>query len=133
MNTLLEPVPIFAPQVSLSPLRAAGLPLMNTLLEPSATLTMGECFSHTAVLSMANAAGRPLMNTLGEPDSICPAAELKAAPILSPRLAMALPARPTARPSKIPPSPQVATVNDTYATAAMPTIAPSTKPVMALV
>ena len=109
MNTLLEPLAIREPQVSLSPLRAAGFPLMKTLVEPSATRTVGECFSHLAVLAVASAALRPLMNTSGEQPgrSIWPLGELDNEPRNSPAWGNRPATMPT---SNNPPKPRVQTL-----------------------
>ncbi|MNQ92128.1 hypothetical protein D3C85_1075420 [compost metagenome] len=135
MNTLFEPLEIFAPQVSLSPLREAATLLMKTLEEPSATMTGAGCLSQIPMLNFAWAALRLLMNTSVEQPSslIPPAGELIADPMLSPIMGTKLAASPTAIPSRMPPSPAVQIVNAAAVAIARPITAPARNPPSALV
>ncbi|MNT03784.1 hypothetical protein D3C72_1383350 [compost metagenome] len=134
MMTLSEPPEMVAPQVSLSPLRAAATLLMKTLVEPSAICTGPGCLSQAPMLFSTRAALRLLMNTLGEAVVIVPEGDENILPIASPAAVSKLPPMPAARPaSKATPNPQVKVAIATVATSAIPRAAPIRKPPSALV
>src|SRR5215470_862622 len=68
MNTLLPPPMTMPPQPDLSPVVTAGLPLMKTFFDPPATA------SPLSVASPLRAAGKPPMETLPLPCVITPGA-----------------------------------------------------------
>ncbi len=136
MNTLAEPSATAAPQVILSPLRAAGLLLMKTPPDPCAMSGTGLCLLHATVLAMANAASLPLTKTLVEPVRIVPVVDVnhRLLPIASPNPRIALAPTPAARPaSSATPNPQVNVAKATAAISATPSTAPIRNPVSALV
>ncbi|MNP13608.1 hypothetical protein D3C76_1058950 [compost metagenome] len=129
MYTFPEPLERVAPQVSLSPLRAAATPLIKTLVEPSAICTGPGCLAQAPMLFSTRAALRLLMNTLGEAVSIVPEGDENRLLKASPAAVSKLPPTPAARPaSNATPNPQVKVAMATVATSAIPRAAPSRKP-----
>lgn len=80
MNTLREPPTMVAPQVTLSPTLAAGMPLMKTVPE-SCAISLPSQLSW----SPTREAARPFIVTLGDPSMIFPdGACIDLAPIARP-------------------------------------------------
>ncbi|RMR04594.1 hypothetical protein ALP93_200209 [Pseudomonas syringae pv. helianthi] len=118
-----------APQVSLSPLRAAATLLMKTLVEPSAIFTGPGCLSQAPMLFSTCAALRLLMYTLGEAVRIVPEGEENILPMASPAAVSRLPPTPAASPARrATPNPHVKVAIATVAISAIPSTAPIRKP-----